>query len=306
MLANQTAKDLWICVPDQASDDYVRQMAIMLRDRLDPRLALYVEFSNEVWNWEYLETRRNSAAAIVEGSAGPCALNDYGAVTNQGYWGWRRVAAQTVRISRIFSEVFGPTAMNTRVRPVLASQMGYRYMLPHQLEWMARRYGPPSQFIYGIAGAPYFGPTGADRTRTDLTVDQVVALTDASLNYWITLFRPDPNFRGRLDWGNMPTYASLARFYGLRSLAYEGGPDTAGAASLQAKIAANRDPRFAASVERFLHAWYDNGNDLCMYFTLSGADGQYGEFGLYTDLTEDTPKSQAVERVAQWLSRTPR
>src|SRR2546430_10677881 len=49
-LANQMHKDLWINVPYHANDDYVRQMADLFRDQLDPSLKLDVEFSNEVWN----------------------------------------------------------------------------------------------------------------------------------------------------------------------------------------------------------------------------------------------------------------
>ena len=49
-LANLLHKDLWICIPALASDDYVRRLARLIGSHLDPRLTIYVEFSNEVWN----------------------------------------------------------------------------------------------------------------------------------------------------------------------------------------------------------------------------------------------------------------
>lgn len=49
-LANMLNADAWICVPHMASDDYHRQMARFVRDRLNPNLKIYVEYSNEVWN----------------------------------------------------------------------------------------------------------------------------------------------------------------------------------------------------------------------------------------------------------------
>src|SRR5262249_49525377 len=40
-LANTLGKDMWVNVPAHASDDYVRQLATLLRDRLRPDLAVY-------------------------------------------------------------------------------------------------------------------------------------------------------------------------------------------------------------------------------------------------------------------------
>ena len=52
-LANTLHKDLWICIPHQVDDDYVTQAADLLRDTVDPSLKIYLEYSNETWNWAY-------------------------------------------------------------------------------------------------------------------------------------------------------------------------------------------------------------------------------------------------------------
>jgi hypothetical protein len=49
-LANTVRRDPWINIPVRANDDYVRNLATLLRDTLDPALAVYVEYSNEIWN----------------------------------------------------------------------------------------------------------------------------------------------------------------------------------------------------------------------------------------------------------------
>jgi hypothetical protein len=49
-LANELGSDGWFSVPHMASDDYIRQMARLIRDRLDRRLKCYIEYSNETWN----------------------------------------------------------------------------------------------------------------------------------------------------------------------------------------------------------------------------------------------------------------
>ncbi|MBN1421717.1 MAG: hypothetical protein JXP34_23285, partial [Planctomycetes bacterium] len=49
-LANRLGADPWFCMPHLADDDFVRRFAGLVKERLDPRLRIYVEYSNEVWN----------------------------------------------------------------------------------------------------------------------------------------------------------------------------------------------------------------------------------------------------------------
>ncbi|HTU60150.1 MAG TPA: hypothetical protein VMF89_16975, partial [Polyangiales bacterium] len=49
-LCNRAKKDIWITVPHNATTSYMMKLATLLRDTLDPRLRVYVEWSNEVWN----------------------------------------------------------------------------------------------------------------------------------------------------------------------------------------------------------------------------------------------------------------
>ena len=55
--ANETGKDIWINVPHSAGDDYIRQMATLFKNDLDPELTIYVEYSNEIWNWMFGQTQ---------------------------------------------------------------------------------------------------------------------------------------------------------------------------------------------------------------------------------------------------------
>lgn len=50
-LCNLKQADAWVCVPHAADDNYIINMAQLFRDQLDPDLKIYVEYSNEVWNW---------------------------------------------------------------------------------------------------------------------------------------------------------------------------------------------------------------------------------------------------------------
>ncbi len=53
---NQYDKDGWVCVPHVASEDYIRNMAQLFRDNLEPDRHIYVEYSNEIWNWMFSQT----------------------------------------------------------------------------------------------------------------------------------------------------------------------------------------------------------------------------------------------------------
>ncbi len=55
-LCNARQSDAWVCIPHAADDDYIRQMAELFRDELDPELTIYVEYSNEIWNWIFEQT----------------------------------------------------------------------------------------------------------------------------------------------------------------------------------------------------------------------------------------------------------
>lgn len=55
-LMNDYDLDGWVCVPHNASNDYIQRMAEFFRDNLEPGRHLYVEYSNEIWNWIFGQT----------------------------------------------------------------------------------------------------------------------------------------------------------------------------------------------------------------------------------------------------------
>ena len=56
-LANQIGADPWFTMPHMATDEYMRRFAEVVRDNLDPNLKAHVEFSNEVWNWQFQQAQ---------------------------------------------------------------------------------------------------------------------------------------------------------------------------------------------------------------------------------------------------------
>ncbi len=56
-LCNRLDKDAWVCVPYIASDEYIEEMALFFRDNLEEDRHIYVEYSNEIWNWIFGQTQ---------------------------------------------------------------------------------------------------------------------------------------------------------------------------------------------------------------------------------------------------------
>ncbi len=52
-VANQLHADPWFCMPHQADDDYILRFAALVKATLDPSLRGYLEYSNEIWNFQF-------------------------------------------------------------------------------------------------------------------------------------------------------------------------------------------------------------------------------------------------------------
>jgi len=302
-LANQTGKDIWLNIPEGATDDYITQMAEFFKTNLtNPNIHIYLEYSNEVWNSLFQAHTANLNAALAEGNAGPCQLNDYGATpdsppgTAYHYWAWRRVAYQSMHIGQIFNSVFGQG--NSQVRPVLSGDIYATLGMQDSLQWIQKYYGTPSQLFYGIAGSQYASLNYAGSSNLgNLTVSQTLSVESAAMTQKIQQFSANMIYNGVMS--TSPNYAALANYYGLQNTAYEGGPDTAWGAPLANMISANNDPQMGTLVTSFLESWFqDNPTGLFMYTELCCPNNQYGQYGMYTDITQASVKSTAVDAVA--------
>lgn len=114
-LCNEMKASPWLHVPVAASDDYVRSMATLVRDTLDPSLEVYFEYSNEYWNFSF---PHNVGGAFYAFGLQP--------VTGVGPYEY--YALRSTEIFKIWNEVFGAAhlksqrAAKDRLRRVLGVQ----------------------------------------------------------------------------------------------------------------------------------------------------------------------------------------
>lgn len=281
-LANLLDKDLWVNIPDLGTDDYARQLATLLRDRLEPERRIYVEYSNEVWNPTFESHAANLRLAEAEVAAGGSNLNADGD-TDHEHWGFRRTARRTREIEEIFRSVFGASAMLTRVRPILAGHFYLTDTFLLGIDFLERNYGPARNVLYAVTVSQYLELSRTTSARTDLTVDGIIAEWTANLpavQAWAV------------------TYSGIARYYGLHLIAYEGSVLTRGPESNAAKVAANRDSRVRGLVSQLVRNFLAAGGETFCYFGGASPYDQYGAYGITDDVAHlDTPKRSGLADV---------
>jgi hypothetical protein len=109
-LCNRAQKDYWLNVPHEATPDMWQSLAQLVHDQLDPRLRVYLEWSNEVWNSGFPQNAyaANQAKTLKLSGETP-------AIAYQVY--------ESVRMYETFEGVFGKGS--PRIVKVIAGQAAW-------------------------------------------------------------------------------------------------------------------------------------------------------------------------------------
>ena len=282
-LCNEANMDMWINIPMSVDDDYIRSLAALIKANLKPNLKIYIEHSNEVWNFGFIQYSWNKARAKEEIQEGNVQFN-YDKVNNEEIWGQRRHAQKVKDAVDIFAGVFGKDEVNRRIRGILAGVTpdpnGFFFggRLAGMLDYLKAVDGDPKNYIYAISIPAYYGGKGSEgETGTgDYSVDQLISNMQAGI---------DNTKADRM------AMVALAKKFDLPGgfCAYESGPDIGGGnrVNIANRIKAIRDPRQADLYKRnFADCFWDLGGNLAMQFTLSGSYSRYGAWGLTDDVSK--------------------
>lgn len=279
-LANETGKDAWIDIPVAATDDYIRQLAKLLKKSLKPEIRLYIEHSNEVWNFGFPQYIYNKLAAIEEGKSTPTSNLNNDGVNDQERWAHRRHAKRLYTIAQIFKQEFGADSFLKRVRPVYASWLiSPDAHFKDVLKWLSATYGAPKDYFWAMAGAAYYNAERASLTASPTEI--VEAMRQCSIE--------NGKYHRQLK--------TTADSYGLQYVQYEVGPDNGGGKveNVANRIRANRISAMKDLVLFDSKNWFTMGGGLYMYFASPSAYSRYGCWGLSEDIRQlNTPKWQAI------------
>ena len=283
-LANEVGADLWVCLPLNADDDCLKQMALLLDAKLKPGLKLYVEYSNEVWNQSF----KQGAQLAKDATA---AKKNF----------WRYGGEVSARRMVVFRDALVKAKSKRTVVRVLAGQALYFDGGRSAVEAGAEAGG-----FDAIACAPYFGIPKADESVTDVAA-RFNAATDPKVKADCIAETFDRLHQDITKIGPfLRQWRDLAAAHGVPLLAYEGGQHLIafpkGASDNPASRtplfdAVNRSPRMATAYARYLEELEAAGFAACVLFNSHSLFSQYGEWGLREypgQPLSDAPKARAV------------
>lgn len=314
-LSNKVGADPWICMPHAANDAYMRQFAELTRATLDPRLKAYVEFSNELWNHIFPQTKWAVDKARqrwnVEGDA------------------WMQYAGlRSAEVMGIWSEVYGNEASERLVR-VMGVHTGWAGLEEPFLEAplaVAEGLAAPKESFDAYAVSGYFGFDLGLEEEGLPQVRQIVAKSVAkaeevgrnkglqrkALEAEIEPVKFDLAYPevAELLWNGSfkeltevfwPYHAELASKLGMQLVMYEGGTHVTphGEALNDEELVAfftsfNYDDEVGKLYDELLRRWRNVGGQLFNAFVDVAPATKYGSWGALRHLQDDNPRWDAL------------
>lgn len=276
-LMNDIDLDGWVCVPHRASPDYIAGLAAYLRDNIETDRHLYVEYSNETWNWIFGQAQwLNFYGCEQTGTSWPEGIVPYVQRCMDGF-----TAAYDGQLDRI-TRVVG-----TQLSWVDVSQRITANMTPGSFD--------------AVTPTWYFGFTSEGEAELDAlgaaaTVDDVADRAEEGLAQSFVYLEEQ--------------LTEVAEPLGLPLVFYEGGqhltPTPFGVmpSYADALLGVQRSPR----MYDLYNEWMDSvrtlqsGNDplLLMHFSfVANRSAQFGSWGILETMDQDTnlipaPKYSAV------------
>ncbi len=275
-LANAQKVHPWFCIPHQADDEFIRAFATMVRDRLDPTLRAYIEYSNEVWNWGFAQAKYAEQRGKKLGLEGPPHL--------------RYFAKRSVEVFDIFSGIFGG---NERLIRVLSGQ----FANPRDCEFVLTS-DDAFRKADALGVGAYFGyefgaPKNVEATLK-LSAEEILQRCSQEI---------DGTHRELIR-----RHSSLARKYNLRLMAYEGGQHLVGHGGAENNkpleellIACNRHPKMAGLYRQQVTHWFAEGGNTFVAFGHVSHPSKWGSWGLLEFQNQDiqqAPKYRALSEMA--------
>ncbi|MEK0424040.1 MAG: hypothetical protein RJB11_131 [Planctomycetota bacterium] len=274
-LCNDLDADAWFNMPHAADDTFVRNFATLVRDTLEPGRKVYIEWSNELWNfgWGF------EASDWVTGQL---------SLPQNAYLNWDRwalVGREARRDFDIWTEVFA--GQEQRLTRVVAGQEANSWIAEQIAMNMAGHFD-------AISCAAYMYVSDNDRNtfNRSTTAAQVIDSVKRNLPTALGWLRDHKNLADRLS-------ASMKR--PIRFVAYEGGPhlDSQGGVYEQAFFEAGNSPGMYDLYKQLIDGANANGLGLFMHYSFTGGlyPSSVGSFGALQSMTQSTstaPKYRAL------------
>lgn len=274
--ANLMKADPWFCMPHLATDEYVRNFAQMVKEKLDPSLKIYVELSNEMWNSQFEQTRHGQGRA-KELKLGPAERPWEG--------GAMYYVQRSVEMFKIWEDVFGGKDRLVRVIAWQAASGTY------WLDGMVMARTKPGE-VDALAIAPYMSMNLSPKSKP--SSDEVAKWTvEEVMHHVMTKSLPES-----AKW--MEEAAAVAKKYNVKLVCYEAGQHLVGVGGGENNDAltklfhqANASEQMGEAYREYFAAWEKAGGDLLCNFSSVSSWSKWGSWGLvqyYDQGPKDSPK----------------
>jgi hypothetical protein len=321
-LANDLAADPWLTLPHLATDDFARTYAQIVHDGLDAGLKAHVEYSNEVWNWQFAQARWAEEQGRARWGKESTWVQFYAmrAAEIMGVWG------------RVFQDA--PDRL-VRVVAVQTGWLGLEEQILDAPLLVAEGRSPPVDSFDAYAVTGYFSALigsdqkfvavkdwlkqSADAARNEAALqglsgaqadahfaahrfDLAVKLAAAELRDGSVTGDPTDSLafvRSQI----LPYHAAIAADRGLRLMMYEGGTHVVGIGSQSEdeELTAffthlNYSPEMGALYAELLAGWQLQSDAPFNAFVDVNRANKWGSFGVLRHLGDDNPRWQALAK----------
>lgn len=320
-LANRLRAEPWLTLPHMAGDDLVRTYAGVVRDGLDPGLRVWVEYSNEVWNWQFQQAHWADERARARWGAQDAWLQFYGARAAEVMGLFAEEMGGTGRMVRVMSTQTGWKGLEEQMltAPLLVAEglpppfesfdayavtgyfsggLGAEDKLPAVRGWIAESANAAAEQAkaQGLSGAEAEGYFAAH--RYDLALERAVA---ELRNGASTGVRDDSLEQLLTD--TLPYQASVAASHGLKLAMYEGGTHVVGYGPAvddpeleEFFVALNYSEGMGGLYADLLAGWAKISDQPFNAFVDISQPGKWGSWGALRHLWDDNPRWQALAK----------
>jgi len=293
----------WFSIPHTADDALVREWATLARDTLDPALNIHLEYSNEVWNWQFTQ----SQWAEDQGRA---------------RWGkdqtWVQFyALRAAQVMDIWTDTFADQSA-TRLTRIIGTQTGWLGLEEQILDAplvVAEGLPPPVDSFDAYAVTGYFSGYLGSAEKIPMVKDWIArsAIADPANPHALAIrFAAQELLDGTLSGDPndsltavvtevLPYHARIAADRGLKLVMYEGGSHVVGlggAVDDQALtdffIALNYSPQMGDLYTGLLQGWARVSPEPFNAFVDVTRPLKWGSWGALRHLTDDNPRWQAL------------
>lgn len=322
-LANQLQVDAWFNLPHLADDAYAGAFATLVHETLNPDLRTYVEFSNEVWNWQFTQAKWADEQALDRWQTKDVWMQFYG--------------LRAAEIAHIWSAVYGVEA-EARLVNVIATQTGWQGLEKQTLEaplWRAEAadHTPPAEAFDAYAVAGYFGRVLGTEDRVALVKTWIEislakaaqqasdqGLSGEARGRFVAAHRYDmasalagqelldgsvsgerDDTLAQLLGEVLPYHAAVAKAHGLALIMYEGGSHVVGVGTVvgDADLTAfythlNYSDEMASLYVRLINGWHQLGGQLFNAYSDVVTPSKWGSWGALRYLSDDNPRWDAL------------